>query len=46
MSNNIEPAKYEIFCNRLIEILNEGKEVMRYLSGSTITREAGEVVMG
>lgn len=46
MHNTMEPAKYEIFCNRLIEMLNEGKEVMRYLSGSTITREAGEVVMG
>ena len=44
--NQIDPVKYEIFCNRLIEILNEGKEVVRYLSGSTIAREAGEVVQG
>jgi N-methylhydantoinase B/oxoprolinase/acetone carboxylase alpha subunit len=46
MSMNIDPVKYEVFTNRLIEVLNEGKEVIRYLSGSTITREAGEVVQG
>jgi len=44
--SEIDPVKYEIFTNRLIEILNEGKEIIRYLSGSTITREAGEVVQG
>ena len=43
---NIDPVKYEIFCQRLSEILTEGKEVTRYLSGSTIAREAGEVVTG
>jgi len=45
-NKDIDPVKYEIFTNRLIEILNEGKEIIRYLSGSTITREAGEVVQG
>ncbi len=46
MSNNkleIDPVKYEIFTHRLEAIVEEGKEVTRYLSGSTITREAGEV---
>lgn len=40
----LDPVRYEIFYNKLDQILNEGKEVIRYLSGSTITREAGEVV--
>lgn len=39
-------AKYELFYNRLLSILEEGKETLRYLSGSYITREVGEVVMG
>ncbi|WP_206808768.1 hydantoinase B/oxoprolinase family protein [Paradesulfitobacterium ferrireducens] len=39
----LDPVKYEIFYNRLSHILNEGKEVLRYLSGSTIAREGGEV---
>ena len=42
----LDPIKYEIFFNRMTEIMTEGKEVLRYLSGSTITREAGEVVVG
>ncbi|MCL5958650.1 MAG: hydantoinase B/oxoprolinase family protein, partial [Chloroflexi bacterium] len=36
-------AKYELFYNKLDAILNEAKEVVRYLSGSVITRESGEV---
>ena len=39
----LDPIQYEIFFNKLDSILNEGQEVMRYLSGSTITRESGEV---
>jgi acetophenone carboxylase len=35
--------KYELFYNKLDAILNEAKEVVRYLSGSVITRESGEV---
>ncbi len=42
----LDPIRYEIFYNKLAQILNEGKEVVRYLSGSTITREAGEVLQG
>lgn len=40
----LDPARYEVFYRRLDSILNEGKEVIRYLSGSVITREAGEVL--
>lgn len=36
-------AKYELFYNKLDALLNEAKEVVRYLSGSVITRESGEV---
>ncbi|MFC1906461.1 hydantoinase B/oxoprolinase family protein [Chloroflexota bacterium] len=39
----LDPVKYEVFYQRLDKLLNEGKEVLRYLSGSVITREAGEV---
>ncbi len=42
----LDPVRYEIFYNNLDQILNEGKEVIRYLSGSTITRESGEVLEG
>jgi len=42
----LDLIRYEIFYNKLNQILNEGKEVIRYLSGSTITREAGEVLQG
>jgi len=40
----LDPIRYEIFYNKLDQIVNEGKEVIRYLSGSTITRESGEVL--
>ncbi len=40
----LDPVKYESFYNKLSFIMNEGKEVLRYLSGSSIAREAGEVV--
>jgi N-methylhydantoinase B/oxoprolinase/acetone carboxylase alpha subunit len=40
----LDPVKYEIFYNRLYQAMEEGKEVLRYLSGSTIAREAGEVM--
>ena len=42
----LDPVKYELVYNKMANILEEGKENLRYLSGSTITREAGEVVMG
>ena len=41
---DLDPIAYEIFFNKLDQILNEGKEVIRYLSGSVITRETGEVL--
>ncbi|MBN1228103.1 MAG: hydantoinase B/oxoprolinase family protein [Deltaproteobacteria bacterium] len=45
MSNTkLDPVKYELFYNKIAMILDESKEVLRYLSGSTITKEAGEVV--
>jgi N-methylhydantoinase B/oxoprolinase/acetone carboxylase alpha subunit len=40
----LEPVKYELFYNKLATLLDESKEIVRYLSGSTITKEAGEVV--
>ena len=46
MEERLDPVKYELLYNKLSNILEEGKENLRYLSGSTITREAGEVVMG
>ena len=42
--DKLDPVKYESFYNKLSFIMNEGKEVLRYLSGSSIAREAGEVV--
>ena len=39
----LDPVQYEVFYQRLDKLLNEAKEVLRYLSGSVITREAGEV---
>ena len=30
----LDPVKYEIFYNRLYQVMEEGKEVLRYLSGS------------
>jgi N-methylhydantoinase B len=39
----LDPVKYETFYQKLDKILNEGKEVIRYLSAGTITRESGEV---
>lgn len=41
--SELDPVKYEIFYQRMEKILNEAKEVVRYLSGGMITREAGEV---
>ena len=38
----LDPVKYEIFSNRLDQALDEAKDVVRVLSGSTIVREAGE----
>jgi len=38
----IDPARYEIFFNKLDAVLQEGMETIRVLSSSTIVREAGE----
>jgi N-methylhydantoinase B len=46
VEERLDPVRYELLYNKLANILEEGKENLRYLSGSTITREAGEVVMG
>ena len=46
VKERLDLVKYELLYNKLANILEEGKENLRYLSGSTITREAGEVVMG
>jgi N-methylhydantoinase B/oxoprolinase/acetone carboxylase alpha subunit/acetone carboxylase gamma subunit len=39
----LDPVRYEIFYQKLEMIINEGKEVVRYLSTGVITREAGEI---
>jgi N-methylhydantoinase B len=39
----LDPVQYETFYQKLSSIINEGKEVVRYLSAGVITREAGEV---
>jgi N-methylhydantoinase B/oxoprolinase/acetone carboxylase alpha subunit len=39
----LDPVRYEIFYQKLEMIVNEGKEVVRYLSTGIITREAGEI---
>lgn len=41
--DELDPVQYEIFYQRLDKMLNEAKEVVRYLSAGMITREAGEV---
>ncbi len=43
-SKELDLVQYEIFYNRMKQIMEEGKEVLRYLSGSTIAREAGEAM--
>jgi len=42
----LDPAKYEIFYNRIIRALSEAKESVRRISASVITRDAGEVAEG
>ena len=44
MDASLDPAKYEIFFNKLDQLLNESQQVVRYLSGSAIVREAGEAM--
>lgn len=39
----LDPIKYETFYQKLDKAVNEGKEIVRYLSAGVITREAGEV---
>lgn len=41
----LDLIEYEIFYNKIMQIMEESKEVVRYLSGSTITRESGEVLV-
>ncbi|MBI5920991.1 MAG: hydantoinase B/oxoprolinase family protein [Betaproteobacteria bacterium] len=43
-SQDLGVIQYEVFYNRQKQIMEEGKEVLRCLSGSTIAREAGEVM--
>lgn len=42
----LDPIRYEIFYNRLQNCLQEAKDVVRQVSGSVITRDAGEVAEG
>ncbi|MGD0485698.1 MAG: hydantoinase B/oxoprolinase family protein [Syntrophorhabdales bacterium] len=44
ITEKLDAIPYEIFYNRMKQVMEEGKEVLRYLSGSTIAREAGEVM--
>ena len=41
----LDTARYEVFYNRMLHSVDDAKEVLRYLSGSHITREAGEVMV-
>src|SRR4030042_3685171 len=40
----IDPARYEVFYNKLDAILQEGMDTIRILSASSIVREAGEAL--
>lgn len=40
----LDPIKYEIFFNKLDQLLNESQQVVRYLSASAIVREGGEAM--
>ncbi len=40
----LDPVKYELLYQKLEAACNEAKDIVQYLSGSTIAREAGEVV--
>lgn len=42
MPDGLDPIKYEILYSKLTHALNDAKETVRYLSSSTIVREAGE----
>ncbi len=44
MDVRLDPVRYEIFFNKLDQALNESQQVVRYLSGSAIVREAGEAM--
>ncbi len=45
MSNdNLDPVKFEIYFNKLDQLLNESQQVIRYLSASAIVREGGEAM--
>lgn len=39
----LDPIKYEMFYNRVEQALIEAKNTVRYLAGSVIVREGGEV---
>lgn len=41
---SLDPVKYEVFFHKTDQALNEAQQVIRYLSGSTIVREAGEAL--
>lgn len=40
----LDPVKYELLYQKLEAACNEAKDIVQYLSGSVIAREAGEVV--
>ena len=41
---NLDRIQYEIFFNKLDQLLNESQQVVRYLSASAIVREGGEAM--
>ena len=43
MTTEISPVNYEIFYSQFLNSIDEAQHVVRYLSGSTVTRESGEV---
>lgn len=42
---HLDPVKYGIFFNKLDEAVNDSREVLKYLSGSVIVKEAGEALV-
>ena len=42
MSNEIDPVRYEVFCHRLFNIMEEGRIAIGMVSGSPVVVEGGE----
>ena len=45
-AQELDPFTYEVFYNRLFNLLCESRDVIRHLSASAISRESGETAEG